>query len=115
VILDSLEISRAEFEWRTGWVLRPDGACKGHLCVPVAAGADRAEVLDVRSLAERLGMALVRDDAHGVWALGPETVGGRALAGADAPELALPDWRGGEFRLSSLRGRKVLLLAWASW
>ena len=41
---------------------------------------------------------------------------GHALASAEAPELELPDLRTGElFRLSSLRGQKVMLLAWASW
>ena len=30
-------------------------------------------------------------------------------------ELELPDVDGNLFRLSSLRGRKVLLVAWASW
>ena len=42
-------------------------------------------------------------------------IAGRALASAEAPELILPDRHGNEFRLSSLRGLKVLLLAWASW
>jgi hypothetical protein len=59
-------------------------------------------------------MPLVADEKHRLWALGPETLG-RALASADAPELMLPDRNGVEFRLSSLRGLKVLLLAWASW
>ena len=54
--------------------------------------------------ADRLGMALVRDDGLGVWALGPEAIGGRALATAEAPELVLPDVDGNEFRLSSLAG-----------
>ena len=61
-------------------------------------------------------MPLVADDAHGIWALGPETaVTGRALTTAVAPELELPDADGNPFRLSSLRGQKVLLVAWASW
>ena len=49
-------------------------------------------------------------------ALGPDDVsGGRALATAEAPELELPDVDGTTFALSSLRGQKVLLAAWASW
>ena len=31
------------------------------------------------------------------------------------PELVLPDVDGNPFRLSALHGRKVLLVAWASW
>ena len=43
----------------------------------------------------------------------PET--GRVLPSAEAPDLTLPDWRGEPFRLSGLRGRKVVLVAWAPW
>jgi len=61
-------------------------------------------------------MPLVADEASGLWALGPESgLTGRALTTAIAPELVLPDVDGKEFRLSSLRGQKVLLTTWASW
>ena len=52
-------------------------------------------------------MALVHDDELALWALGPESFGGRALVTAEAPELVLDDLDGNEFRLSSLRGQKV--------
>ena len=56
------------------------------------------------------------DERRGLWALGPETaVTGRALTTAVAPELELPDAAGNSFRLSSLRGKKVVLAAWSSW
>jgi hypothetical protein len=114
VILESLDIDRAAFEARTGWAIKPQGACKAEMCVPMPKGADDAATIPASVLAERLGMPLVADDAHGLWALGPETLG-RALASAQAPELVLPDRNGVDFSLSSLRGLKVLLLAWASW
>jgi hypothetical protein len=112
MLLDSLTVDSADFEARTGWAAKPEGLCKGHLCVPIPGGTSGA--LDASVLSERLGMPLVRDDNTGVWALGPES-GGRALTTAVAPELELPDLEGNPFRLSSLRGRKVLLVAWASW
>jgi hypothetical protein len=59
-------------------------------------------------------MALVHDEAHGLWALGPES-GGRALLSAEMPDITLPDRDGNPFKLSSLLGTKVLLVAWASW
>jgi hypothetical protein len=75
------------------------------------------DAVDVTVVADRLGMPLVRDEAETLWGLGPAAgVIGRALATAVAPELQLPDLRTGErFALSSLRGQKVLLVAWASW
>ena len=54
-------------------------------------------------------MALVHDSEHGLWALGPES-GGRALLSAEMPHMTLPDRHGMPFSLSSLRGRKVLLV-----
>jgi peroxiredoxin len=42
-------------------------------------------------------------------------LGGRALVSAEAPELVLDDLEGREFRLSSLRGQKVVLVAWAPY
>jgi hypothetical protein len=115
MILDSLDVDVASFEGRTGWAIKPEGACKAEMCVPMPAGAgDVPTTIDARVLAERLGMPLVEDAEHGLWALGPETLG-RALASADAPDFELPDRHGVPFQLSSLRGLKVLLLAWASW
>jgi hypothetical protein len=60
-------------------------------------------------------MPLVHDTDAGVWALGPGTTSGRVLSTAIAPDPGLIDRRGEPFRLSSLRGRKVLLVAWASY
>ena len=112
MILESLDVDIDSFERRSGWELKPQGACKAEMCVPMPP--IDGETIDARVLAERLGMPVVADEKHGLWALGPETLG-RALASAEAPELVLPDRNGNEFRLSSLRGLKVLLLAWASW
>jgi hypothetical protein len=117
VLLDSLRVDVAAFEARTGWDVKPQGLCQGDVCLPLPAEAVDDGTLDVTLVAERTGMPLVHDEDHGLWAMGPATgPAGRALATAEAPELELPDLRTGElFRLSSLRGQKVLLLAWASW
>jgi hypothetical protein len=109
VILRSLAVDPGELATRTGWEVKPEGACKADRCVPLPAGE-----LDARVLAERLGMALVEDSDHALWALGPES-GGRALPSAETPDLELPDRRGRPFALRSLRGTKVVMVAWASW
>lgn len=112
MLLMSPTVEPAEFAHQTGWTLKPEGACKEDRCVPLPR--DPAARSDVRVLAERLDMPLIHDEAVGLWALGPEA-SGRALVSAQALELILPDWRGDEFRLSSLRGQKVVLVTWASW
>jgi hypothetical protein len=117
MILDDLRVDPASFEARTGWAIKPEGACKGETCVPLPAEARASDGrLDVRAVAPLLGMPLVDDVAHGVSALGPETaITGRVFTTARAPDFELPDVDGNPFRLSSLLGKKVLLVAWASW
>lgn len=110
MILDSLDVDPERFAAGTGWQIKPEGACKAEVCVPL--GADG---WDLRRTAERLRMALVHDEPTGLWALGPESLGDRALVTADAPELVLDDVDGAGFRLSSLRGSKVVLVAWAPY
>lgn len=114
MIFESLQVDPAAFAQRTGWAIKPEGACKGTRCVPLPAAATADGLVDVRVLAERLGMPLVRDEDAGLWCLGPEA-GGRALTDVQVPDFALPDLAGRAFRLRSLRGQKVLLVAWASW
>ena len=108
MILERLDAAPAELERRTGWAIKPEGACRGDVCVPLPAP------FDVRDLAQRLGMALVRDPRHRLWALGPES-GGKALVSAQLPDIVLPDRDGRDFALRSLRGTKVFMIAWASW
>jgi hypothetical protein len=112
VIFTSSRVPFEDFERATGWLSKPEGLCRGERCVPFRS-FDPA-VVELAAAADALGMPLVHDVRHGLWALGAEA-GGRALQSAVAPELELPDFRGGSFRLSSLRGTKVLLVAWASW
>src|SRR4051812_46538210 len=113
VIIDRLQVGVAELAAETGWDLKPEGACKGDRCVPIPGRAPGGAV-DARVLSERLGMALVADERHGIWALGPES-GGRVLASARMPDLELPDRHGRPFSLSSLRGTRFVMVAWASW
>jgi hypothetical protein len=113
VILRSLLVDSSEFERGTGWALKPEGLCRDDRCVPLPTAAGRR--VDARAAADRLGMPLILDEPSGLWCLGPEA-GPRALPSARVPTVALPDLlTGREFVLSSLRGQKVLLVAWASW
>jgi hypothetical protein len=113
MLLRSLQIPRSEFEAGTGWTLKPEGACRGDVCIPLSAPA--GETIDVTRVANDIGMPLVKASRRKLWALGPASIGSRALTSAEAPELRLPDLHGNEFKLSSLRGQKVLLYAWAPY
>jgi hypothetical protein len=110
MILESFDVTAQQFEAMTGWAIKPEGACQGDLCVPLGGAA-----FDLVAVADKLGMPLVQDGQSALWALGPSSVGGRALSTAQAPELVLPDLDGKPFALSSLRGQKVVLVAWAPY
>jgi hypothetical protein len=108
VIVDRVDIGAEDFQTATGWEIKPEGACKAEVCVPLADGG-----FDLLSVAERLGMAVVSEP--GLWAVGPEPLAGRALTSADASDFHLPDLDGNEFHISSLRGQKVLVVSWAPY
>src|SRR5436309_170647 len=72
MILTTLSVDPAHLEARTGWALKPEGACKGDICVPLPDGAATSPTIDARVLSERLGMPLLHDEAAGLWGLGPE-------------------------------------------
>ncbi len=116
MLLDRLDVDAGELAARTGWTVKPEGACSGEVCVPLPAEVRTASGrIDATVLAGRLGMPLVADEVHGQWSLGPATVTGRTLATAQVPEVVLDDLEGRPFSLSSLRGSKVVVTAWASW
>jgi hypothetical protein len=115
MLLDRLRVPLEAFESASGWSLKPQGACRGDVCVPLPADAVQDGTVDVRAVAERLGMPIVHEASVGLWALGPETLSGHALPSAEAPDLVLPTIDGDEFRLSTLRDRKVVVISWAPY
>ena len=110
-----LWLPETELEAATGWHLEPRGVCRGEACVPAPAGASwtRDERFNVSAFATHLGRQTARDENSGLWSLGPPT--GRAFEGNLAPDFELPDFKGRMHSLSQYRGRKVLLMTWASW
>ena len=106
------------------FVLKPEGACLDELCVPIRQDRDSelfirregAGWVCVTELARRLGQPVVRDVEHSVWSLGevPSVVESTFLQ-ATAPDFELLDREGRTVRLSDFRGKKVLLVTWASW
>ena len=111
MITTTLDLSAEQFSEGTGWVIKPEGACQADVCVPLPRG----DAFSAHAAADRLGMAIVNDAAAGLWAIGPASLGDRALATAEAPELELSDLNDQPFRLSSLRGQKVVIVSWAPY
>ncbi len=116
MILESLAgVTADDFASRTDWHPKPEGICRGEICVPAPGSLRDDGTIDVEVVAARLGMPLVHDPDHRVYALGPATATGRALSTAVSADPELITRHGKGFRLSSLRGRKVVMVAWASY
>ena len=118
---DNLWLAPAELRDASGWGSKPQGLCRNEECVPIAPGRESEFVrsdgaVNLAALARHLGQPCVHDDKHSVWYFGesPEHRG-EALRSLDAPDFTLPDLDGNLHSLSDYRGRKVVLLSWASW
>ena len=101
-----------------GWELHDGTLCNDTMCVPLPAGSSLASggPLDLAEVADVLDRPLAVDAAEGAAYLGVsarERAG--ALASLQAPDFALPDLAGRTHTLAEHRGKKVLLVVWASW
>jgi hypothetical protein len=111
-------VSAAALARATGWTLKPEGLCRDAVCVPVR---DRASLtgpagVDLAAFAAALGRPLALDLDERAAALGTAAADrGAALASLEAPDFALPDLAGRRHTLSEHRGKKALLVAYASW
>jgi hypothetical protein len=88
------------------------------VCVPTTArpGLATEAGVDLAGFAALLGRPLALDVEHRAAALGAAAAErAERLARLEAPDFALPDLAGRVHRLSEHRGKKVLLIAYASW
>jgi hypothetical protein len=108
----------------TRFALKPQGVCRGELCFPIPKGR-RSQFIARRSgitwfnlseFARLLKQPVASDSKLLVWYFGPRPENQNAyLATLVAPDFTLPDLAGKPHSLSDFRGRKVLLITWASW
>jgi len=121
---DALWSPADELEAASGWTLEPEGACRGELCVPIprgreaelVRGAGASASLNLAALARLRGQPVLRADAGDVWSIGAASADRKsALASLEAPDFELPDLEGHLHRLSDHRGKKVIVVSWASW
>jgi hypothetical protein len=115
---DRVRLSPADVTATLGWELKPQGLCRGSLCIPVrdAATLSTADGIDLAALAQLLSRPLALDIGERVAYLAASAAErGAQLATLHAPEFSLPDLGGRLHSLSDYRGKKVLLVAYASW
>ena len=115
-----LWIPKPEVASLTGWTLKPEGFCKGELCVAIPPEREsefvRGDAVNVAAFWEKMERPALHDAAGVNWVLGQGTAHrSAALQSLEAPDFTLPDLDGILHSLSDFRGKKVFLVAWASW
>jgi hypothetical protein len=117
---ERLWLSPSELASATGWSSRPDGLCRGSVCVPVPPAREREFVrgdqIDAVAVWRHLRQPLAHSADGKTWVFGAAASDRAAeLRSLEAPDFTLPDRTGRPHSLSEHRGKKVLLVSWASW
>jgi hypothetical protein len=113
-----VRLSPAAVREALGWDLEGGTLCREGLCVPIPDGValQDEDGIDLAALARALDRPLALDLEERAACLGAAAhQRGQALGALVAPDFSLPDLDGRVHTLSAQRGRKVLLVVWASW
>ena len=109
-------VSPSALEGTTGWQVKPEGFCRGDVCVPAGDAVGSDGRVDIVAFAKRLGRPIVLNLQESAISLGVAAAErADSLQSLEAPDFALPDLAGQQHALSQYRGKKILLATYASW
>ena len=119
-----LWITTSDLTRATRFVIKPQGVCRDELCFPLPKSRTAEFVstkgattwFNLSNFARLIKQSFVTDQKNNVWYFGvrAEEQNGY-LASLEAPNFTLPDLNGKPHSLADFRGKKVLLVTWASW
>jgi AhpC/TSA family protein len=115
---ERVRLDAAALETALGWSVHDGLLCRDAVCIPLAEEAALASDggVDLAGFARALERSLAVDVAERAAFLGGSArERAQALASQQAPDFTLPDLDGRLYSLNEQRGKKVLLVAWASW
>jgi len=112
----ALWVQKKDLPRINGFEIKPQGACRADICIPLAKDMVHGEYMNLTAFARKIRQAVVADPAAHVWSFGEiEALRGSFLNGRVAPDVTVPDRKGRPVHLADFRGKKVLLVTWASW
>lgn len=119
-----LWLTLSDLTQATKFVLKPEGMCRDEVCIPIPkdrknefiAEQENVTLFNLTAFARLLKQPLAYEEKHSIWYFGlqPEAQNGY-VSSLIAPDFTLPDVNGKSHSLRDFRGKKVLLLTWASW
>lgn len=119
-----LWMSLSDLTAATGFHVKPEGICRDELCFPVPTNKrgefistrDKTTFFNLSAFAALIGQQVARDTKNGVWYFGTRATTHNAyLDTLEAPNFTLPSPDGKLHSLSEYRGKKVMIVTWASW
>ena len=119
-----LWITTSDLTRATRFVIKPQGVCRDELCFPLPKNR-KAEFVakkgsttwfNLSEFARLIKQPCVIDEKNGIWYFSARAAEQNGyLTSLAAPNFTLPDLNGKLHSLSEFRGKKVLLVTWASW
>jgi hypothetical protein len=119
-----LWITTGDLSRATRFVIKPQGVCRDELCFPLPKNR-KAEFVskkgtttwfNLSEFARLIKQPVVTDQKNRVWYFGARNAEQTGyLTSLEAPNFTLPDLNGKLHSLADFRGKKVLLVTWASW
>jgi hypothetical protein len=112
----ALWIRKRDLPRVNGFALKPQGACRADLCIPIPKDMVRGDYFNLTAFARKAGQPVVAEPDARVWSFGEmQALGGGLASSRIAPDFAVPDRLGRPVHLAGFRGRKALVVTWASW
>jgi hypothetical protein len=94
--------------------VKPQGACRADVCIPLSKTLKNGDWFNLTGFATKIGEKVVAE--QNVYSFGEIPVlRGGFYNSRIAPDFAVPDRKGKVVHLSDFRGKKTLVITWASW
>src|ERR1700733_4606805 len=106
----SLWVRQTDLPTINDFHVKPEGACRADLCIPIAKTMKQGEWFNLTAFAHKVGQSYVNDPTSHAWSFGEiPSVTGSYSTSRIAPDFAVPDRKGKIVPLSDFRGKKVLV------
>jgi hypothetical protein len=122
--LKGLWVTTTDLKRATRFEIKPQGVCRDELCFPIpkdrkdqfVSKAGSTTWFNLGEFSKMLKQPVAYDEKNSAWFIGPiPAAQNEHLQTLDAPNFTLPDMNGKMHSLADFRGKKVMLITWASW